>query len=505
MVKNHQLVSKPERPPRAIDKINCALSLSNQNSINLTNNLQTCADLANNHQLVSKPERPPRAIDKLTSALALNYNTNPKPEGRGAFAVAPVPEGDGYFEECHYESMIYSRAYQAGMYTRTRVISSYKPKVMSRAIRKAKRFLRKKSEARTEANLEVKLTPHTEEQFITKSMSLLERASMKEAFEYEIERAKLNSKLSLSIHNQFETRTPEYRTISNDQEVVTGYPETIAPLVMDSSHRRCATCANTDRIVISSPEIPNTAYNDDEIISSISEQPNNEFGSNTKRPHAIAYLNPGLMTADTKRPYDEAHLCAGLLTYGAKAYSNAAVCMSTDAEAYYNAEAYESDQSSPDAGLSQTTVAIDEVHAPPRETVNKTASAIISHTATCATITNNALTNVHKNSMSSQRERIELVAPPPQHTDPCTTQLTIASAIKPMSLPRQSKLKNIPKNMSSSGCQNKDIGIDVPRPGQSNNTTSALKGFNHLSYLKGERIGNAVCVPSIQHTTNFSI
>ena len=51
---------------------------------------------------------------------------------------------------------------------------------------------------------------------------------------------------------------------------------------------------------------------------------------------------------------------------------------------------------------------------------------------------------------------------------------------------------------------------NVPIPGQSNDktsavifndeTTSAPKGFNfnHLSQLKGERIGDAVCVPSIQ-------
>ena len=246
LVNNYQLesyrriVSKPERPPRAIDKINCALSLSNQNSINLTNSLQTCADLVNNYQIVSKPERPPRAIDKITSALAQSYNNHSKPKGRGAFAVAPVPEGDDYFEECHYESMIYSGAYRVGIYTRSRVISSYKPKVVSRAMRKAKRFLRKRSEPRTEANLKVKLIPQAEDQLITKSMSFLERASMKEAAEYETERAELNSKLSLSMCKEFETRTPEYRPIPNYQEVVTGYPETIAPLVMDSSHRRCA-------------------------------------------------------------------------------------------------------------------------------------------------------------------------------------------------------------------------------------------------------------------------
>ena len=48
-----RLVSKPERPPRAIDRITNAQSLSNQNSVNLASNLQICADLANNKQLES--------------------------------------------------------------------------------------------------------------------------------------------------------------------------------------------------------------------------------------------------------------------------------------------------------------------------------------------------------------------------------------------------------------------------------------------------------------------
>ena len=69
--------------------------------------------------------------------------------------------------------------------------------------------------------------------------------------------------------------------------------------------------------------------------------------------------------------------------------------------------------------------------------------------------------------------------------------------------------------MSSSGCQNKDIDNDVPMPGQSNNktsaviyngqTTSALKGFNHLSHLKGEKVVGPVVIPSLQATTNFSL
>ena len=109
----------------------------------------------------------------------------------------------------------------------------------------------------------------------------------------------------------------------------------------------------------------------------------------------------------------------------------------------------------------------------------------------CEPMVNNALADVNKNSMSSQPERIELVAQPPQHIDPFATQLTIASAIKPTPPPRRSKSKNIPKNMSNSGCQNKDIDKVVPIRGNNDNkttaiifndeTTSAMKGFNHLS------------------------
>ena len=225
---------------------------------------------------------------------------------------------------------------------------------------------------------------------------------------------------------------------------------------MDSSHLRCATCANTNKAFVSSPETLDATHDDDETIGLIPEPLNNKFGLNAKRPHAVACSNPGLMTADTKRPYDEAHFGAGLLTYGAKANYNAAICMDTNAEAHYSAEAYVYNQTSLNAGHSQTTIIIDKVHAPPRETINKTASAIISHIATCATTTQNALTNVHESSMSSLPERIEMVALPQQHTDPCATQLTIASAIKPMPLPRLSKSKNTPKNIAGSGCQNQD-------------------------------------------------
>ena len=83
---------------------------------------------------------------------------------------------------------------------------------------------------------------------------------------------------------------------------MTSYPETIAPLVMDSSHLRCATCAITDKMVISIPENLNTTYNDDEIIGSTPDRSNNKFGLSTKRPHAVAYSNAGLKTTDTKRP-----------------------------------------------------------------------------------------------------------------------------------------------------------------------------------------------------------
>ena len=97
-------------------------------------------------------------------------------------------------------------------------------------------------------------------------MSILERASMQEATDYEIERAKLNSQWSLSRHNQLEIRASKYHSISNDQEVVTCYPETIASLVMDSSHLRCATCVIPDKTVVSIPENLNTTYEDDEIV-----------------------------------------------------------------------------------------------------------------------------------------------------------------------------------------------------------------------------------------------
>ena len=102
-------------------------------------------------------------------------------------------------------------------------------------------------------------------------MSIIELASMQEAVDYEIERVETNSKWSLSMHNQLETRAsefPEDQEFSEDQEVVTGYPETIAPLVMDSPHLRCATPAITDKTVFSIPENIDTKYEDGEITSS---------------------------------------------------------------------------------------------------------------------------------------------------------------------------------------------------------------------------------------------
>ena len=60
--------------------INTAQSLGTQNSVNSSNCLQTCADLCNGMQiesyrrLVSKPERPPRAIDSINTAQSLGLN-----------------------------------------------------------------------------------------------------------------------------------------------------------------------------------------------------------------------------------------------------------------------------------------------------------------------------------------------------------------------------------------------------------------------------------------------
>ena len=105
---------------------------------------------------------------------------------------------------------------------------------------------------------------------------------MKAAAEYEIERAELNARLSLSIHQQLEIRAFEYCSTPNNQEVVTGYPETIAPLVMDPSRLRRATCAITEKPIISNPETLDTTYNNDEVVCSSPEHSNNELGLSTK-------------------------------------------------------------------------------------------------------------------------------------------------------------------------------------------------------------------------------
>ena len=78
--------------------------------------------------------------------------------------------------------------------------------------------MRKKSEPQPEANLKVKLNPSNREQSIRNSTSVIERASMQEAVDYEIKRAKTNSKLSISMYNQLEFRAPEYRSVSKDIE-----------------------------------------------------------------------------------------------------------------------------------------------------------------------------------------------------------------------------------------------------------------------------------------------
>ena len=85
--------------------------------------------------------------------------------------------------------------------------------------------------------------------------------------------------------------------------------------------------------------------------------------------------------------------------------------------------------------LGQSQIASDIVtdRAPPHETVNEIASANIAHTITCGTTTNycssaieqwqTASAIISKDLMSSQRERIKMVAQPPQHINPCATQL----------------------------------------------------------------------------------
>ena len=178
-----------------------------------------------------------------------------------------------------------------------------------------------------------------------------------------------------------------------------------------------------------------------------------------------------------------------------------------------------------------SNLAIVSVHAPPRETTNKTASAITNRTITCETIIQDASASIHQSSMSSPRERIEMVALHPQHISPCATQLQDASAREPMPNPRQSKSKNMPKNMTGSRNQWKNVPENMaisraantlgnaPTPLQNHNKTSAVfnnndttsapmgfnpLGFNHLPQVKGEKVVGPVQYPSTQATTNFS-
>ena len=104
------------------------------------------------------------------------------------------------------------------IYTHDRVAHDQKTMIINRVIRKAKRILRKKSEPQPEANLKIKLNPSNREQSIRNSTSVIKRASMQEAVDYEIGRAKTNSKLSISMYNQLESRAPEYRSVSKDIE-----------------------------------------------------------------------------------------------------------------------------------------------------------------------------------------------------------------------------------------------------------------------------------------------
>ena len=78
----------------------------------------------------------------------------------------------------------------------------------------------------------------------------------------------------------------EFRCISNDQEVVTGYPKTIAPLVMEPLRERCATCAKTNELVNSGPEYLVTSFEVDKTNRSNPEHHNNAIVKSAKRPHA---------------------------------------------------------------------------------------------------------------------------------------------------------------------------------------------------------------------------
>lgn len=150
--------------------------------------------------------------------------------------------------------MIYAREIQVGIYTRERVTRNYKSIIISRVISKAKRILRKKSEPKPRLNWKSSVSLATRKNqyaelnrfglnpprnWIPRNlMSVIKRASLREAVDYEIERAETNSRLSIFIHEQLESRAYKYH--SNNQEVVTDYPKTIAPLVINPSHKSIA-------------------------------------------------------------------------------------------------------------------------------------------------------------------------------------------------------------------------------------------------------------------------
>ena len=97
------------------------------------------------------------------------------------------------------------------------------------------------------------------------------------------------------------------------------------------------------------------------------------------------------MTADTKRPYDEEHLNAGLMANNAEAYPNVDVYGYNDAIGLHECaelNAHECNQLDSKPEQSHITSAIITTHAPPRETMNETASVIIEHTVTCGTTNN---------------------------------------------------------------------------------------------------------------------
>ena len=88
---------------------------------------------------------------------------------------------------------------------------------------------------------------------------------------------------------------------------MTGYPETIAPLVMDPLRLRCASSDNIDK-----------------MTSSIPECFNNKNGVSTK-VHIMKHahmLDDGLISHDTKSSYAEGQFCPRIMACNAKEYSN---------------------------------------------------------------------------------------------------------------------------------------------------------------------------------------